>query len=270
MAEKTDSTVAEDIVIDAGAIEETSEERKKRLQEEKELKKQAKADKKGKGGFGKVLFFLVFLVIVGGGIATAMDLYGIREDYVYPFLRTVPYVKNYIPEVPSEDPYANYSREDLVSAIYSLEADVESKNIQLSDANLLQEDYLAQIYTLKEVEQRQITFDADKAEFDRLVALNDPGAYSTFYEKIASDNGQTLYTEAVQLDALAKEVAHYYNMFQGMDPRDTAVIVEELMVTDMTLVTGIMKKLTAETAGDVLSSMSASNGATMAKALSPQ
>lgn len=269
MAEQTDAPVA-DIVIDDGAIEETSEQRKKRLQEEKELKKQAKANKKGKGGFGKVLFFLIFLVIVGGGIATAMDLYGIREDYVYPFLRTVPFVQDYIPEVPSEDPYANFSREQLVTQIYSLESEVESKNIQLSDSSLLQEDYLAQIYALKEVEQRQISFDNDKAEFDRLVALSDPSAYSTFYEKIAADNGQTLYNEAVQMDATEKEIAHYYNMFQGMNPKDTAIIVEQLMVTDMTLVVGIMKKLTSETAGDVLSNMSASNGATMAKALSPQ
>ncbi len=103
-----------------------------------------------------------------------------------------------------------------------------------------------------------------------MIALNDPKAYSSFYESIAPENAERLYQESIQKVDIDKQFKDYISTFENMKKDAAAKILEELIMTDMDLVITILENLSSTKRSEVLSTMDPKNAASCAKLLSPE
>ena len=102
-----------------------------------------------------------------------------------------------------------------------------------------------------------------------MVALNDPKAYSSFYESIAPENAEELYKQAVNKEVTDKALKDYIQTFENMKKDAATKILEELIITDMDLVITILQNLSSEKRSEILSTMDPKNAASCSKLLSP-
>lgn len=247
--------------IDAVNAKET----KKALKEQK--KKEKKEKKKGKK---KIIFLLPVLLLIGGLVAVIVFNVGnIRENYLRPTMEKIPVVKNLLPEKPSQDEYSNLSREQLIEQTKVLTAE----NQKLSDDSKVLtnriNDLNKEMLRLQEIENAQVQFRQEKADFDKMIASNDPDAYKSYYEKISPENADNLYREIVtdsQDDAKLKD---YIATFENMKKDSAASVLEQMINTDMDLVVLILSNIDSEQRGNILSAMQPANAAAVTKRLAP-
>lgn len=214
---------------------------------------QEKPRKKGKLiGIIITAFILALLVAILG-----FNVGGIRDKYIRKPLEKVPIIKNLLPPLKNEEENGKESEEELSQEQKQIEALTQ-------EIKTLNEE----IDRLKVFETNQNQFKTDKEQFDRLVALNDPKAYSSFYEKVSPENAEKLYKEAVSKVSLDKEFKEYISTFENMKKDAASKILEELVLTDIDLVTTILQNLTSLKRADILSAMDPQNAATITKLLS--
>ncbi len=209
--------------------------------------------KKKKGGC--LLKLLIFLIIIAIPIALiSFNVGNIRDKYLRPGLEKMPIVKNLLPPLEEEQ-----QEEEVVDekqqTIDSLTKEIEELNKEVT--------------RLKEFEQAQLQFKAEKEEFDKMIALNDPKAYASFYESIAPENAEELYKQAINQEVTDKRFKDYIQTFETMKKDAVATILEELMVTDMDLVITILENLTSDKRSEILSAMDPKNAASCSKLLAP-
>lgn len=213
---------------------------------------------KKKSKKGCLIMFIISIIIIAILVAVlGFNVGGIRDKYMRPVLEKIPIVKNLLPPIEDTTEGEDNNKEKLSEEQQTIEAlkkEIESLN--------------AEIKRLKEFETAQLQFKAEKAEFDKLIALNDPKAYSTFYESILPENAQKLYQEAVGQVQNTKEFKDYIATFENMKKDAAAKILEELIMTDMDLVITILDNLTSTKRSEILATMDPVNAASCTKLLS--
>lgn len=100
--------------------------------------------------------------------------------------------------------------------------------------------------------------------------MNDPTAYSKFYENILQENAEELYEEANLTATREKELKQYLEIVNATDESASAEILETLIATDLDLVVLILRNINAELGGAILGEMTAENGATVLKRMAPE
>ena len=209
--------------------------------------------KKKKGGC--LLKLLIFLIIIAIPIALiSFNVGNIRDKYLRPGLEKIPIVKNLLPPLEEEQ-----QEEEVVD---EKQQTIESLTKEIEELN-------KEVTRLKEFEQAQLQFKAEKEEFDKMIALNDPKAYASFYESIAPENAEELYKQAINQEVTDKRFKEYIQTFETMKKDAVATILEELMVTDMDLVITILENLTSDKRSEILSAMDPKNAASCSKLLAP-
>ena len=128
---------------------------------EKKVNKKKDKKKGKKKGKGKIIFLIILLLIVGAAVAVfGFNVFNLRDEYVYPVLREVPVVKDWIPEDENaeKDEYSDLTREQLIvqnkklaSEKKALEEDKKSLTDKISENN-------KEITRLKEFEANQTKF----------------------------------------------------------------------------------------------------------------
>ena len=210
--------------------------------------------KKKKGGC--LLKLLIFLIIIAIPIALiSFNVGNIRDKYLRPGLEKIPIVKNLLPPLEEEQQQEEEVVDEKQQTIDSLTKEIEELNKEVT--------------RLKEFEQAQLQFKAEKEEFDKMIALNDPKAYASFYESIAPENAEELYKQAINQEVTDKRFKDYIQTFETMKKDAVATILEELMVTDMDLVITILENLTSDKRSEILSAMDPKNAASCSKLLAP-
>nr|WP_317358333.1 hypothetical protein [uncultured Tyzzerella sp.] len=208
----------------------------------------------GKGGCLKKL--IIFIIIIAIPIALiSFNVGGVRDKYLRPMLEKIPIVKNLLPPVETEEGQTEQPIDENQQAINSLTAEIEELNKEIA--------------RLKEFENAQLKFKAEKEQFDKMIALNDPKAYATFYETIAPENAEKLYKEAVNKQVVDKKFKDYVQTFENMKKDAATKILEELITTDMDLVITILQNLSSEKRSEILSTMDPKNAASCSKLLYP-
>lgn len=214
-------------------------------------------DNGGKKG-GCLLKLIIAIIIIALPIVlVSLNVGGVRDNYLRPVLEKVPIVKNLLPPLESETD-ANVEEQPL---------DENQERIDALTKEI--EDLNKEINRLKEFENAQLQFKADKEQFDKMVALNDPKAYSSFYESIAPENAEELYKQAVNKEVTDKALKDYIQTFENMKKDAATKILEELIITDMDLVITILQNLSSEKRSEILSTMDPKNAASCSKLLSP-
>lgn len=239
------------------------------IQQETKPKKNKKKDKKKKKGKG-LFFLLLIAVILGSAVAIlGFNAGNIREKYLRNTLEKIPVVKNVLPPAKEVDEYSSKSKEQLITenkALTSENENLDKEKIALSEqiTSLNQE-----ITRLREIEAAQAQFRADKEEFDRLVALNDPNAYKNFYEDISPENAEQLYKEVATTVTADKELKNYVQTFENMKKDAAAAVLSNMISTDMDLVVRILNNISDEQRGAILSAMDPADAASVAKQMAP-
>ncbi len=239
--------------------------------EKKKKKKDKKDKKKKKGGIFKLIFLaVIFGLLIAVLVFNAGD---IREKYLRNYLEKIPVVKNMLPEKQEEenaDEFSGLSREELASQIRVM----NEENKSLEDEKAALNDEIKKLNDemkrLQEIEANQLAFNEEKEEFDRMIAENDPEAYSKFYESIEPETAESIYREIAEASQSDDELKQYVQTFEGMKKDAAAKVLEEMMGTDMELVVQILNNISSDQRGDILSSMEAANAAACARQMAPQ
>lgn len=210
--------------------------------------------KKKKGGC--LLKLLIFLIIIAIPIALiSFNVGNIRDKYLRPGLEKIPIIKNLLPPLEEGETAEIEVVDEKQQTIDSLTKEIEELNKEIT--------------RLKAFEQAQLQFKAEKEQFDKMIALNDPKAYSSFYKSIAPENAEELYKQAISKEVTDKKFKEYIQTFETMKKDSVATILEELMVTDMDLVITILQNLSSDKRSEILSAMDSKNAASCSKLLAP-
>ncbi len=205
--------------------------------------------------FKFIIAGIIFIIILSISVAIlGFNVGNIRDKYLRPGLERIPIINNLLPPL-EEEQIQEQPVDEKQQTIDSLTAEIEELNKEIS--------------RLKEFEQAQLEFKAEKEEFDKMIALNDPKAYSNFYETISPENAEELYKQAINQEVVDKEFKDYIQTFENMKKDAAATILEELIITDMDLVITILNNLSSKKRSEILSAMDPQNAASCSRLLSP-
>jgi flagellar motility protein MotE (MotC chaperone) len=210
-------------------------------------------------------------ILLALAAAIYFNAFKLRDNYVYPFMRKIPIVQSMVPAEgeASTDPIYSMGAEDLRNETLKLRKKLEEAEAETDDARAQSASYLEQMKTLQAFEEQQVSFKRDKEEFDQMVALKDPEAYSAYYERISPENAERLYPMAAAEAGQAGLQKKYAQTFAQMDESSAAAALEQLIPTDMDLVVMVMGSLGPDAAGEIFDQMSAASVAAVTKRMAP-
>ncbi len=231
--------------------------------------------KKSKSGVVTLIIGLLFFLIITGSLVAILgfNAFNIREKYLRSTMEKIPIVRMLLSPVEEGSetsvPVAE-NVNDLKNKILELEKQVELQNNTINTLSKDNDDLNLENKRLKEIESMQADFKKQKEEFDNLIALNDPTAYSTFYEKIAPENAENLYVTAKISAEQKRELKKYTETFEEIDADTGAKVLEEMIIADIDLVVLILKNVTTEQRAKLIAGMGTENAAKVVKYLAPQ
>lgn len=243
--------------------------------EEKSKKKKEKKEKKEKKGSLKVIIFLMFFVLIMGMAIAILffNAFNIREKYLRSTIDKIPVVKNIIPKAKTEN--ANEENNNTMTIkeaeakIADLENQLATKDTTIDTLTKDNDALKLENNRLKEIESQQIEFKADKEEFDKMIAENNPEAYSAFYESISPENAEKLYQSTKATSEQTKELKKYTDTFQEIDPEAGAGVIEEMVGTDMNLASLILSNIDSEQRAKIIAAMDPTRAASVVKYMAP-
>lgn len=256
-----------DEVLENENVEEETEASTETSKKDKKKKDKNKDGKKKR----KLLPLLLFAIILGALVAIlGFNAGNIREKYLRSTLEKIPVVKNILPKSEEgADEYAGLSQEALASQARALDAKNKSLEEDNKDLNEQIKNLNQEMTRLREIEANQNAFKQEKESFDKMIAENDPKAYSTFYESIEPDTAKEIYKEITQSSQKDKAEKQYTQTFESMKKDAAAKVLEEMMGTDMDLVVQILNDISSEQRANILGAMDPANAASCARQMAP-
>lgn len=250
------------------------------VKEENSNKKKNKKDvdndspkKKKKGKAKIIIFFILFILILGMiGAILFFNAFNIREKYLRSTIDKIPIVRNIIPKAPDSSETTTEKKasvEELEAKIADLESQIKAKDITITTLTDDNEKLQLENTRLKEIESQQVQFKEDKAKFDEMIANNDPQAYSSFYENIAPENAENLYKQTKESAEKQKELKKYTDTFETIDPAAGALVMEEMVGTDINLASMILKNIDSEQTAKIIAAMDPTKAASLVKYMAP-
>lgn len=234
--------------------------------------------KKNKGGSGAKIFIVIFALFILAALIAIIgfNVFNIRDGQLMPALSKIPVIGSFISTEESQgaDEYEAYTNEDLIQKINTLTAELENERTlreaaeKRNDIYLQENDNLAD--KLEGFDERYQQFIQERNEFEERIVFNNPSDYSSYYESVNPENAEILYPIAKLTAEREAELKKYINLVSATDETKAAKILEELIPTDLDLVVLVMRNINVETGGEILSAMSAENGAAVLKRMSPE
>ena len=229
---------------------------------------------KKKGGAGRIVVLLLILIFVGALVGViGFNAFGVRDRYLLTTLERIPLINGLLPEAAHN---GAAGEEPLVSA-EELQAQIDVLNRRLEQSLRTERDevrknemYVDEILRLTEFEEAQLQYRADKEEFDRMIAMGDPAAYARFYAQIAPENAEVLGPEAEVAVRAAKEFQTYIKTIGAMEEKEIALMLTEMIRSDLDRVVLIISSLPNDVAGAVLGAMEPKDAASVVKRWSPE
>ena len=219
---------------------------------------------------GLVSFLILFFILAALVSVIFFNLFNLRDRYIYPFLSKLPIIGGFIPitgEMP--DNFSAMTTDEMIARINKLDADLFSAKAEIKAANETINKNRIEIDRLKAFEEQQYKFKQEKAEFDQRIALADPQAYVDYYESVYPENAEILYPRAAAEVSRLSEITKYLSDISQMDEVNAAIVLQELIGTDMDLVVSIMRGLDSRKAGSILSEMDRRSAAGVIKMMAP-
>lgn len=242
-----------------------------------------KGDKKAikDGILDSVLTILVSIVIVlmvfGGTFYYLLknDIGGLGE-YFRPSIERIPVLKLALPPLPeSEDPDdpKHLTEKELINRYNEYRSENKELKKQLEYANSritalesekgqwqTKEDEAAAILdqnenTLNEILKQMEQLEQLKKEVDRLIAMGNPDAFASYYEKVDAENAQELYREIIAEKTVREEYKNLAKPYTEMEPDYAAAILTEMGSKDMDLVVNLIEAMNNDVKAEIIENM---------------
>lgn len=266
--------MADENVIEDQSTEEQSISKKEQKKIEKEQKKALKKSKKKRGGFLKLI--LIFIIIFGAIYAFLyFDIFNIRSIYIDEQIQDTPIgvafenSTNYGGNEGDSITSISQSKNELLEEIELLNAELEEMQLELEAEQEKNDLYVEQLEQVMPLAEEQLAFKEEKAQFDAMIADNDPEAFKEFYESMYPENAQEAYEQIISSEENNKEISDYVATFTAMDETSAGEILEIMSITDLNLVVSILNNMSADKSGAILAEMSPESAATVAKRMAP-
>ena len=225
----------------------------------------AKPKKKGKG---KLIFFLVLLLFIGGIAAVlALNLFGFRENVIMPYLRNAPIIGGFLPAAYEEE--EELTPEELHQRYTILTQQLESVQNQLAQANEQNLTYEALIEHLRAFEDAWHLYRAARAELEQMLALGDPVNFIEFFDFVSEDNLELLYFQAMQMAAYIEDLTAIVATLNNMDESGAGEVLEALMTTDTQLMIDALWMMTPTRRAEIFDTLEAEVVTRMILLMSP-
>lgn len=221
----------------------------------------------------KIMVLVVVLttvLLVAGAMVWifVFNAFGLRDEHIYPALREVPVVGQWIPDTANGGTVPVLSVAELQARVAYLEernqtltSDNEHLNSMVT-SQAAELNILAMVNAAFEVQHTQ--FMADQETFARMIAGEVPSDFVQFFETMHPEIAQEIFTSYVQDRAASEEVEFYLTMFHGMSVRNAADTLEALIPAQIPLVINILESLPTDTAGNLINAMNTENRAMIA------
>ncbi|WP_341877186.1 MotE family protein [Defluviitalea saccharophila] len=224
--------------------------------------------KKSKKPF--IITSIILLIIIGIGAVVRFNIGNLTEKYLRTYLEKVPIVNNVLlPKKENENPYAAYSKEQLIQSIEELQKELVEKQQLLDMDKDTIEKLESEIARLKEIEAAQIQFKEDKKQFDEMIATQNSADFIKFYKEMYPDTAAEIYERLVGEAKLVQDAKKYAEPFQTMDPENAAKVFEEMVSTDIDLVVLILQNIDSEQRAAILGEMNPTDAAKIVKTMAP-
>lgn len=221
---------------------------------------------------GKKIPIMLAVIIAVLAVVVALikfDIGKIGSKYVSPKLKNVPVIKYILPKVTEDDPYANYTKQQLINIIAGSEVQLEEATVTIEEKDNRIADLEKQIENLKVFQSEHTKFREEKREFDELVASQNENEFIKFYEAMYPEHAQEIYTNRIQANQMTKEQKQYAAMIAEIDELQAAKVLENLVTTDMDIVISVLSNMDMESSAAILGQMDVQIAARIVKQLSP-
>lgn len=239
----------------------------KKKKEKKEKKDKKEKKEKKKKSLASRLVKLVILILIGVAIYLNWDTV---NNFVAPYVQNIPGLnKVFVVEEKENDPYAQFTKEDIIEQLETTKTQLETKNktIETKDSEITALN--AKISTLKNYETEYNTFLAEKDAWNYEVANANPKLYISQYEQINPERSAEIYSQLKGDAILTAEQQDQAKAVAGMDATQGAAALEVLLETDTNLVQSILKSMAQSEKSDILNNMTTEKAAQAIKLLTP-
>ncbi|MDR2182789.1 MAG: hypothetical protein LBE55_01310 [Clostridiales bacterium] len=229
-----------------------------------------KAPRKGKTG---LIVMLVIIALILGFIAlVAFNVFGLRDNMLYPLLRNVPLVGEMIP-APA---YAEADAQDLAAAMAELETEAQN----LLAENALLEAQVENLTGMVEALESEVAhlegfayaynqFLVYREAFYRDLAMENPDAFLNFFETTQPELAQELFLTLALARDYDERWSNYLASWSNMHHVQVAMVIESMLTTDMRLIVDVMRDLPEPFRGNILNSMAPESAAAVLRQSEP-
>ena len=241
------------------------------ISEIKKNQKMAKRARRKRGRAG----LIVSLVVIGSILLASgllfFNVFGLREDVVFPWLRNVPFVSNFIPE------------ESYVVEVEEETIDIEALLNELEDLQALSESQLAsitnlenrireqnqEIYQLRLIEAQQEAHIESVMLFEEMLAAGDPEAFVTFFETMNPIHAEMLYYGIRAELEVVEKWQQLANDLSNMRPAAAAAVVENMINTDIWIVVNSLRLMSGNNRAAILNLLTPETSAAIFRQMQP-
>lgn len=139
--------------------------------------------------------------------------------------------------------------------VTTLKEAITSCNQQIEALTAQNNTLLAQVDSLKAYETQYNDFVTSKTAWEQEVADQNPELFIQYYEKIAPENAQILYSELKRQQVATKEQKAYAKVIADMDEESAARALCQIVATDPDLIQYIFEAMSSERQAAILSVM---------------
>jgi hypothetical protein len=212
-----------------------------------------------------IILFAIFVALV---LVFTFDVLNIRRNYLNPVMRNVPIIRNLVQQ--DEDGDIELTREEMVLRIRQLEYQLSVLEEGHDELVARYNDRGQEISRLAEYRDGLEQFNRDKEAFDMMVASQDPRSFVEFYRNIYPENADRIYAQFLAANLVDREMRQFLNTFSAMEEDRAAVILEEMMGTEIDLVVDILSGINTDTSAEILGAMRTENAAVLARRMAPE
>lgn len=230
------------------------------------------------GGFVFALVSLLSALLVIAAVLCGFlflivkfNLLGVADTYREP-IEKVPVLRLALPAPEGEEP-AEMTLEELTVRYNSvvgenerLNTEIDTANNRIDELSRAKSEYDAKALINDEktaqLEQKVIELEANKKQLDdmkydleRAAANGDKEAFAKYFESVSPEVAQEIYAQIMQQDKTDADKQKFIKLFQTLDTKTSAQIIETLGSSRIDFITETLAALKRDVAADIISNL---------------
>ena len=222
-----------------------------------------KTPKKGKTGL--VVLLVIIFIILGGVILVVFDAFGVRSNMLFPFLGNIAAEGGYnTPEEEILAVMAGLQEEIKASAAAKTLLEENLRNLTQSIEQMERENA-----RLREFEAMHKDFQQYRDDFYRGVFAENPDGFMEFFVTTNPALAQEIFRGLAGAQMAEEEWQNYLATWSAMSPVQVAMIIEDMLTTEMPLIVRVMSEMPEHFRGAVLNNLTVESAGAVLRQMEP-